>query len=190
MFFLTGVARYLFVPLAEAVVFAMLASYILSRTLVPTLAMYLLKAHDHTEHRTRNPFILLERAFERGFEQLRLTISCLLTAFRLSPLDFYSRLSLALCVCTSILLPWLGQDFFPVGRHRTDPPALRAHDGHAHRGDSEPRATRRSGHPPYDSCRRTGQIVDNIGLPYSGINTTYSNAAPDRPGRRATSSSR
>ena len=72
MFFLTGVARYLFVPLAEAVVFAMLASYILSRTLVPTLAMYLLKAHEHGCARSRNPFVLFQRAFERGFERLRL----------------------------------------------------------------------------------------------------------------------
>src|SRR6266852_4334938 len=71
MFFLSGTARYLFVPLAEAVVFAMLASYVLSRTLVPTLAMYLLRAKAHHDGRSRNPFVRLQRGFERGFERLR-----------------------------------------------------------------------------------------------------------------------
>src|SRR5712672_2367515 len=70
MFLLSGVARYLFVPLAEAVVFAMLASYILSRTLVPTLAMYLLRA-KHAASQSRNPLALLQRAFERIFERIR-----------------------------------------------------------------------------------------------------------------------
>jgi len=69
MFFLSGVARYLFVPLAEAVVFAMLASYGLSRTLVPTLAKYLLKRQHHGP--SRNPLVLLQRAFERAFDRLR-----------------------------------------------------------------------------------------------------------------------
>src|SRR5207245_10552782 len=70
MFFLTGVAKFLFVPLAEAVVFAMLASYVLSRTLLPTLAMYLLRAKHHAG-RTRNPLVLFQRAFERGFQLVR-----------------------------------------------------------------------------------------------------------------------
>src|SRR3984957_1525585 len=73
MFFLSGVPKYLFVPLAEAVVFAMLASYILSRSLVPTLAMYLLKAKAHSGRaRSRNPFVLFQRAFESAFERLRI----------------------------------------------------------------------------------------------------------------------
>src|SRR6202008_2069511 len=70
MFLLDGVARYLFVPLAEAVVFAMLASYILSRTLVPTLAMYLLKTHGHGSE-SRNPFVRVQRSFETGFAAVR-----------------------------------------------------------------------------------------------------------------------
>src|SRR5206468_5697156 len=78
MFFLSGVARYLFVPLAEAVVFAMLASYILSRTLVPTLAMYLVKAKGRRTGPTRNPFTRFQRAFERGFERVRATYHGLL----------------------------------------------------------------------------------------------------------------
>src|SRR5258706_10054423 len=81
MFFLNGVARYLFVPLAEAVVFAMMASYILSRTLVPTLAMYLLRPGQHTSARSRNPLALLQQAFERAFEKLRLAYELLLTPF-------------------------------------------------------------------------------------------------------------
>src|SRR6267143_1764964 len=71
MFLLSGVARYLFVPLAEAVVFAMLASYILSRTLVPTLAMYLLKEHEDAAKSSHNPLVKFQRAFERAFRRLR-----------------------------------------------------------------------------------------------------------------------
>src|SRR5207302_1643635 len=78
-FFLAGVARYLFVPLAEAVIFAMLASYVLSRTLVPTLAMYLLQAKQHAATHSRNPFKLFQRAFESGFERLRSCYRLLLT---------------------------------------------------------------------------------------------------------------
>src|SRR2546426_7697024 len=79
MFFLSGVAQYLFVPLAEAVVFAMLASYFLSRTLVPTMALYLLKPKDHHAATSRNPFIRFQDSFERGFERLRLAYQRLLT---------------------------------------------------------------------------------------------------------------
>ena len=90
MFFLTGVSRFLFVPLAEAVVFAMLASYVLSRTLVPTLALYLLKRKDHHQGPTRNPFARFQRAFEKGFQRLR---------------DGYHRLLTALVVPASAVCP-------------------------------------------------------------------------------------
>src|SRR5262249_9059547 len=79
MFFLGGVRRYLFVPLAEAVVFAMLASYFLSRTLVPTLAMYLLQPPQHGGVRSRHPLVRFQQAFERGFEHLRQAYHRLLT---------------------------------------------------------------------------------------------------------------
>jgi multidrug efflux pump subunit AcrB len=83
MFFLTGVAHYLFVPMAEAVVFAMLASYLLSRTLVPTMAKYLLREHDDAEaarkHSSRNPFIRFQQGFESGFENFRRNYLRLLT---------------------------------------------------------------------------------------------------------------
>src|SRR5947207_14720316 len=72
MFFLTGVARYLFVPMAEAVVFAMLASYLLSRTLIPTLVMYLLRGHEQDSHQKPATFFgRLQARFERSFERLR-----------------------------------------------------------------------------------------------------------------------
>ena len=86
MFFLSGVAKYLFVPLAEAVVFAMLASYILSRTLVPTLAMYLLRSKQHGG-RTRNPLVIFQRAFERGFERVRASYQAAAHYTRLSAHD-------------------------------------------------------------------------------------------------------
>jgi multidrug efflux pump subunit AcrB len=73
MFFLSGVARYLFVPLAEAICFAMLASYFLSRTLIPTLAKYWLRMHpgDSAEGRSRNPLVRLAQGFHNRFEALR-----------------------------------------------------------------------------------------------------------------------
>src|ERR1700688_975184 len=112
MFFLTGVARYLFVPLAEAVVFAMLASYLLSRTLVPTMARFLLKAHEEESAEkslaSRNPLVRLQGLFELGFEKFRegyraILRTCLAHTI-LFPLAF-----LAICACFFALLPWLGE---------------------------------------------------------------------------------
>ncbi len=173
MFFLSGVAKFLFVPLAEAVVFAMLASYILSRTLVPTLAMYLLKPHDHTLRPTRNPFVLLQRAFERAFERLRLTYELLLTTFVYRRYIFVP-VFLGLCVGVAVLLfPWLGQDFFPSSDNGQFRLHLRARTGTrieetARLNDMVDQMIRRE-IPPSE----LGSIVDNMGLPYSGINTTY-----------------
>src|SRR6202030_3870708 len=111
MFFLTGVAKYLFVPLAEAVVFAMLASYLLSRTLVPTLAMYLLRAKQHLA-KTRNPLVAFQRAFERGFERVRTQYQAVLTTLVFRRKIFVPTF-VAVCVSAVLLLPLLGQDFFP-----------------------------------------------------------------------------
>src|SRR6201985_238021 len=108
MFFLSGVARYLFVPLAEAVVFAMLASYGLSRTLVPTLAKYLLRLQHHGP--TRNPFVLLQRGFEHGFEHLRGGYQAILAVLVRRRLVFVP-LFLLICLSAFFLYPWLGQDF-------------------------------------------------------------------------------
>ena len=172
MFFLSGVARYLFVPLAEAVVFAMLASYLLSRTLVPTLAMYLLKPHDHVMRPTRNPFTLVQRAFERGFERLRLAYELLLTTFVYRRF-FFVPAFLALCMCGFLLFPWLGQDFFPTSDNGQFRLHLRARTGtrieETARLNDLVDQTIRSRIP----AAELDNIVDNMGLPYSGINTTY-----------------
>src|SRR3984885_3863876 len=112
MFFLTGVDKFLFVPLAEAVVFAMLWSYFLSRTLVATMAMYLLKARAHGGDRSRNPIALAQQAFERGFTAFRNWHRGLLTTL-IARRAIFIPAFLAACLAAFILLPWLGQDFFP-----------------------------------------------------------------------------
>ena len=106
MFFLSGVARYLFVPLAEAVVFAMLASYVLSRTLVPTLAMYLLKAKEHVKKRSRNPLVLFQRGFERLFEMVRAQYHAVLTTVVWRRKVFIPGFLLA-CIAVLLLVPLL-----------------------------------------------------------------------------------
>ena len=174
MFFLSGVPRYLFVPLAEAVVFAMLASYLLSRTLVPTMALYLLKIHEHFERPTKNPFVLLQRLFERAFERLRLNYQLLLTTFVYRRYIFVPAF-LGLCVCGLLLFPWLGQDFFPTSDNGQFRLHLRAKTGTrieetARLTDLVDAEIRRD-----IPASELGSIVDNIGLPYSGINTTYDN---------------
>src|SRR5277367_1180871 len=112
IFFLGGVARYLFVPLAEAVVFAMIASYIVSRTLVATLAMYLLKEKQHATGGAKGFFARFQAAFENLFERLRQRYQVLLTALVSRRGSFIGGF-LATCVATFLLVPWVGQDFFP-----------------------------------------------------------------------------
>ena len=121
MFFLTGVARYLFVPLAEAVVFAMLASYALSRTLIPTLVMWFYKNIDHGTQLTDarrvslwlRPFVGLGHLFERSFDGFRESYSQMLGSL-LAHRALFVILSLAFTVGTWLLIPQLGQDFFPT----------------------------------------------------------------------------
>jgi multidrug efflux pump subunit AcrB len=174
MFFLSGVAKYLFVPLAEAVVFAMLASYVLSRTLVPTLAMYLLRVRHHAPRRTRNPFKLFQRGFERGFERMRMSYQALLTTFVHRRFIFVPAF-LGLCAGGVLLFPWLGQDFFPSSDNGQFRLHFRAKTG------TRIEETARLCDLIDQSIRRTiprselGSIVDNMGLPYSSINTTYNN---------------
>ncbi|HEV3139871.1 MAG TPA: efflux RND transporter permease subunit, partial [Vicinamibacterales bacterium] len=116
MFFLTGVARYLFVPMAEAVVFAMLASYVLSRTLVPTLAKYLLKAHQPTAHgatASRNPFVRLQHAIDGVFLRGRDSYRSALAA-AVARRGAFALVFLAACVASFVLVRWVGEDFFPA----------------------------------------------------------------------------
>jgi CzcA family heavy metal efflux pump len=169
MFLLNGVARYLFVPLAEAVVFAMLASYILSRTLVPTLAMYLLKTKQQGSERSRKPLVRFQRAFERGFGRLRNAYRALLTTLVHRRSLFIPAFLLA-CVSVFLLLPWLGQDFFPSTDNGQFILHVRAKSGTrieetAKLCDLIDRSIRSE--IPSDEV---DNILDNIGLPYSTIN--------------------
>ncbi len=173
MFFLTGVARYLFVPLAEAVVFAILASYILSRTLVPTLAMYLLKTSVHSDRPSRNPFGMFHRAFERGFERVRLGYQGLLATLVNRRLIFIP-LTLLACACAFLLVPFLGQDFFPSTDSGQFILHVRAKSGtrieETARLCDVVEASIRRAIPPAEM----DNIIDNIGLPYSQINFVHS----------------
>src|SRR5437764_1470299 len=113
MFFLTGVAKYLFLPLAEAVVFAMLASYFLSRTLVPTMVLYIMRGHEHRAATAKSIFGRLQRGFESGFEQFRKAYRELLDS-TLERRELFAACFLAFCVLSSGLIFFLGQDFFPA----------------------------------------------------------------------------
>ena len=185
MFFLSGVAKYLFVPLAEAVVFAMLASYLLSRTLVPTMARYLLVARTEDERReasrtSRNPFVRMQEKFEVGFEKFRGRYHRMLDASIRHRKAFIVIFLLA-CVLSFGLIPFVGQDFFPsvdsgeFKLHLRAPTGTRIEDTAAlcDRVESEIRQQI----PPKELVT----IIDNIGLPYSGINLSYSTSAPIGP---------
>jgi multidrug efflux pump subunit AcrB len=173
MFFLSGVARYLFVPLAEAVVFAMLASYLLSRTLVPTLVMFMLNAKQGDREGSRNPFVRFHRAFERGFERLRDAYHSVLTALVHRRAVFVPAFLLA-CAAAFLLVPWLGQDFFPNTDNGQFILHLRAKSGTrieetAKLCDLVEGSIRRE-----VPEREMDNMLDNIGLPYSTINFMHS----------------
>jgi multidrug efflux pump subunit AcrB len=161
------------VPLAEAVVFAMLASYFLSRTLVPTMAVYLLRAQQHGAVRSRNPFVRFQQAFERGFERLRLAYQRLLTTLVHRQFIFIPVFLLS-CFSAFLLVPWLGQDFFPATDSGQFILHVRAKSG------TRIEETARLADRVEDAIRRVvpaeelDNILDNIGLPYSSINWIHS----------------
>src|SRR5580693_4869033 len=172
LFLLGGVARYLFVPLAEAVVFAMLASYILSRTLVPTLVMYMLKLNEGRGE-SKNPFVRLQKRFEKGFERLRNSYRGVLTRCVETRRVFIPAF-LGVCLCVFLLVPWLGQDFFPQSDAGQFILHIRAKTG------SRIEETARLSDLVEGSIRQKvppvelDNILDNIGLPYSPLNTMHS----------------
>jgi CzcA family heavy metal efflux pump len=172
LFLLSGVARYLFVPLAEAVVFAMLASYLLSRTLVPTLVMYMLKLNEAREE-SRSTFASLQKRFEEMFEGLRRRYRGLLIRCVTNRKVFIPGF-LGICICAFLLVPWLGQDFFPQSDNGQFILHIRANTG---RRIEE---TARLSDLVEDSIRKDipsaelDNILDNIGLPYSPLNTMHS----------------
>jgi CzcA family heavy metal efflux pump len=189
MFMLAGIARFLFIPMAEAVVFAMLASYLLSRTLVPTLAKYWLQKHDAqaAAHRT-GIFERLQGRFEIWFASVREGYRNLLeralrsgTRFALPFLGAMAATAL-LAFPLGRYLPGLGRDFFPavdggqIKLHLRAPTGIRIDETAALCDHVE--TTIRQMIP----AREIATIVDNIGVPNSGINLTYSTSAPVGPG--------
>jgi multidrug efflux pump subunit AcrB len=175
MFFLSGVARFLFAPLAEAVVFAMLASYVLSRTLVPTLVMLMI---DHAPADPAAAPSLLRRvyrAFDARFEKLRAGYVVILTAV-LAKRRLFAGLFLGFCVLSCALVFVLGRDFFPsvdagqIRLHMRMPTGTRIEET-ARAADRVDAAIRRIIPAP-----ELGAVLDNLGVPYSGINLSYSNS--------------
>jgi multidrug efflux pump subunit AcrB len=182
MFFLSGVARYLFVPMAEAVVFAMLASYLLSRTLVPTMSKYMLHEHDDAQiarkHASRNPFTVFQLAFDSGFEKFRNGYLRVLTLCVDHAKVFLIAFMMFAIVSLAVLIPWLGQDFFPSVDSGQFKIHVRAHTGTrieetAALCDHVDRTIRQ-----VIPANEVVTIVDNIGLPYSALNLSYSTSAP------------
>jgi multidrug efflux pump subunit AcrB len=188
MFVLTGVAKFLFVPLAEAVVFAMIASYLLSRTLIPTLVMWFYRDSPYHSHENEDadadeppprgwtaPFIHVQRNFEHGFARFRDGYRALLTA-ALARRRLFAVIFLALCLGSLLLLPHLGQDFFPEvdgGQFRLH---MRARSGtrieETVKLVEQVENTIRQAVP----AQELGGILDNIGIPFSGIALSYSNS--------------
>ncbi|MFJ2986481.1 efflux RND transporter permease subunit [Collimonas sp. NPDC087041] len=175
MFFLTGVARYLFVPLAEAVVFAMLASYVLSRTLVPTMVM-LMMDNSHVDPNAK-PSLLqrMYRRFDAGFEKFRGGYIVILASL-LTRRKVFGGLFLGFCVLSCGLVFFSGRDFFPsvdagqIRLHMRAPTGTRIEET-ARLADEVEKVIRE-----IIPAKDLGPILDNLGLPYSGINLSYSNA--------------
>jgi len=179
MFFLQGVARFLFVPMAEAVMFAMTWSFILSRTLVPTMAKYLLQPHTHHgEHQTpppsRNPLVKFQRGFEARFERVRGGYRDVLSlAMRRRPLFVIGFLGLV--GVSFLLVPFLGRNFFPsvdagsILMHARTQVGTRVEETANQFADVQ-KAIRKV-IPPGE----IDTMADNIGMPISGINMTYNN---------------
>ncbi|QEY50516.1 efflux RND transporter permease subunit [Legionella longbeachae] len=183
MFFLGGVAQYLFVPLAEAVIFAMLMSYVLSRTLVATLAKYWLRKHELSAQEEKKKSLLdrIHGKFEEKFTLLRSRYFVALS-WVLNNAKFFITSFLGFVGVSIVLLwPWLGSNFFPdvdagqIKLHISAPTGTRVEET-ARTVDNIDTLIRQV-IPPKD----LGSIVDNIGLPTSGINLSYSNSATNGP---------
>ena len=178
MFFLTGVSRFLFVPMALSVIFAMIWSFILSRTLVPTMAKYMLHKHVHHEDGekppTRNPLVAFQRGFEARFERFRDVYHDLLR-MALTHRKVFVVCFLGFVGLSFLLVPFLGRNFFPA----VDTGQILIHTRSQIGTRVEETANRladvqkfiRQIIPP----DKIDTMADNIGMPISGINLTYSN---------------
>jgi len=175
MFFLTGVAKFLFVPLAEAVVFAMLASYILSRTLIPTLVMYIMRGHEHRADGPKTFMGRFQRGFERGFDKFRAGYYQLLET-TIEHRKLFAACFLAFCVLSLGWVFVLGEDFFPsvdaglIRLHVRGRAGLRVEE--TARLCDQVEQYLHQDLPPGEIVN----ILDNIGLPNSSINLSYSNS--------------
>ena len=173
MFFLTGVAKFLFVPLAEAVSFAMLASYLLSRTLIPTLVMYIMRGHEHRAEAPKSFLGRFQRGFERKFEDFRRGYEQLLET-TIEHRGLFVACFLAFCLLSLGLFFFLGEDFFPqvdaglLRLHVRARPGLRVEE--TARLCDQIEAVLRQEIPK----GQLQTVLDNIGLPNSGINQSYS----------------
>lgn len=183
MFFLGGVAQFLFVPMAKAVIFAMLASYFLSRTLVVTMANYLLvNPADLLERaHSKNAFIRFHHWFEQEFERFRNGYRVLLLNALNHSRAFILCFVVLVCVIIAVLWPWLGSNFFP----EVDAGIIKMH-ARVQTGTRVEESARIAGELnriikriiPTDEL---GDIIDNVGLPISGINLSYSNSGTIGP---------
>jgi multidrug efflux pump subunit AcrB len=179
MFFLEGVARFLFVPMAEAVMFAMACSFILSRTLVPTMANHLLQPHasGHTDEpraRSANPFVRLQRAFDARFENLRRGYRNLLS-LALGHRTTFVTSFLLLAVASFALVPFLGRNFFPAVDAGQIMIHARAQVGTRIEETARVFAQIQQAIREMVPAAEIVSTVDNIGLPSSGINLSYNN---------------
>jgi CzcA family heavy metal efflux pump len=183
MFALPGVAGFLFVPMAMAVVFAMIASFILSRTLVPTMAMYLLKPHagGHGDAlSSRNPLVRFQRGFESGFEKVRARYTQHLSLALATRKPFIIGF-VAIVLASMLLVPFLGRNFFPsvdagqVMLHVRTPVGYRIEESAAEFDRIERRIR------ALIPTAEIAAVTDNIGLPVSSINTTYNNSGTIGP---------
>ncbi|WP_070108033.1 efflux RND transporter permease subunit [Burkholderia plantarii] len=199
MLMLDGISRFLFVPMAKAVIFAMVSSFVLSRTFVPMLAQYLLKPHGPGGHASgemaaimdphgghhhappsRNPLVRFQRGFEQRFERVRASYRILLGLALTRRKPFVAGF---LCVVAAsfLLAPWLGRNFFPVidsgeiSLHVRAPVGTRVEETAAEFDRIENAI--RGVIPP----AQLGEVIDNIGLPKSGINLTYNNSGTIGP---------
>ncbi|MGE5513554.1 MAG: efflux RND transporter permease subunit [Bacteroidota bacterium] len=186
MFFLQGVARFLFVPMAEAVVFAMVCSFILSRTLVPTMANYLL--HPHTAHTgghtqdtpPRNPLVRFQHGFEARFETIRAGYRDVL-GLALRHRAVFVTGFLAFVLLSFLLIPFLGRNFFPTVDGGQILMHVRTKVGTRLEESANQFAKIQTAIRQLIPPQELDTIVDNIGIPVSGINMTYNNTGTIGP---------
>jgi CzcA family heavy metal efflux pump len=175
MFFLAGVAKFLFVPLAEAVSFAMLASYLLSRTLIPTMVMFIMRGHEHRAAEPKSFLGKSQRGFERWFERFRGSYRQLLET-TLEHRKLFSLCFATFCFLSLGLVFFLGRDFFPqvdaglIRLHVRARPGLRVEET-ARLCDEVERVLRSE--IPKEELQT---VLDNVGVPYSGLNLSYSSS--------------